>query len=54
MRVTVFVSGFDIFLASAATMSGHTTLYITGQTIAGHSGHSTSWTSTAENASRSE
>ena len=38
---------------STATMSGHMTLYITGQTMAGHSGHSTSWMNTAENASRS-
>ena len=32
---------------STATMSGHMTLYITGQTMAGLSGHSKSWTSTA-------
>jgi hypothetical protein len=38
---------------SIATMCGRMTLYITGQTMAGRSGRSTSWMNTAGNASQS-
>ena len=38
-------------LLNIKIMSGHMTLYITEQTMTGHSGHSTSWMNTAENAS---